>query len=248
MSHGSRLLPCNEIIARVTDINGDPGKERGDGYYYGLIQRALKALSYETLFDKRTFSAPISSNYVVALPPDFANIEAVHLFSGAECNMLYAQPVYHTPMYRTGRGAVLKENMGFGDQVHETSLPGGFPSTLYTFDVQQGNMMLSSTCGQYESVFVQYYGLGTIFGEEPLVPMVLEEAVVYWVALRSLEGKLHDPGANMTAVRDSIRNCKDVLYGSERVWDKAIHNATMPDIKAMADHNIYKAGTHGSHT
>ena len=240
MSHGSRLLPCVEIRARVTDINGDAGNRRGDGYYNGLIQRALKALAYHTLYDKRTFTAP--ARRIVDLPKDFANIDAVHLFNGTECNMALAVNVYHKDHTQTGDGDYIAENHGIGDHVMESSLPVGEPFGLYFWNVQQGKLMLSSQCSAFENVFVGYRGLGVEFGKEPLVPAVLEEAVVYWVALRSLEAKMHDTDADKPTIRDAIRNCKEVLFGAERVWQTAFSNVKSPDIKAMKDHNIYKAG------
>lgn len=237
MIQGARKYSPAEVRASVMANVGDAG-QMSDGYYNGLIVRALKELALDTFFDHRTYTADIPASLMVNMPKDFAGLKKVFAFSGTVCEpsaMINAH--YHDRMTRQGGGAFFAENRGYNgtDRLSDnlwTHDPA--PSLLY-FGLQDGVLMLSSQFSAYERVYVEYNGLGTEFGDEPVIPAWAQQAIIDWCTVEALRPKVaENPGRWIPVKRDAELS----LLGDGRKrgsWAEAKKRVQQIDQKGVAD-------------
>lgn len=240
MSHGSRMLSADLVIADIAQVLG-PSASKGQGYYTSYIQRALAGIGYLTLYDKRDFTATIPDDLVIDLPPDLANVERVHGFSGTLCEMTASNKIWITSMKRFGPSGVIKENRGFADKVQKGTIDD---MRDYLFcNVQQGKLMVSSACKQqFEKVYVEYSGTGVVFGEEPTIPMVLREYVVNQVLVWVLPTMLSQDRAmygDLLRIYEGRLNASGNVVGSTmfaRMQANKIDRAKLNDLRTTLDY------------
>lgn len=185
---GIQFTTPDDIIAEATSfVDDEEMRFRSRGFYLSLIRDALQELAFDTMFDTRTFTAAVPSNLIIELPEGLAGIKQVYLYNGPVCAIETAQNVYwHRNMVRHADGNYLANNRErMQDALMETSMPVVWDNLFYC-NVQNGKLMLSSSCAQFESVYMEYSGIGSDIGKEPIIPEYLKSAVVDYVVFNTL--------------------------------------------------------------
>lgn len=235
MIQGARKYSPAEITASVMANVGDAGV-MSDGYYNGLIVRAMKELALDTFFDHRTFTKAVPSSLMVTMPEDFAGLKKVFAYSGTQCEPSAMKNAhYHDRMTRQGGGAYFAENRGWnGTDPVADNLWYNEPNVLF-FGLQDGVLMLSSGFTAYENVYVEYNGTGTKFGDEPLIPAWAQQAIIDWCTVEALRPKVaENPGRWIPVKRDAELS----LLGDGRKrgsWAEAKKRVQQIDQKGVAD-------------
>jgi len=202
------LVSVNEILADVLKLVGDEGFEYNSrGYYVSQIQQALQELAFDTFFDERVEYLDVPECLRLPMPKGAFNIRQMYLFNGDKCNFSNAQNVYWKRNYITNGNGYLARDQGNNnrDPFYPNRVIGRYSdndpsyrrtnaldsiSNMYYFNVQDGDIMFSSTCRSFGKVAIVYNGVGANIGEVPFVPMLFREAIKAWVADAALMIKL----------------------------------------------------------
>jgi len=194
---GIQFTTPDDVIAKATSLVDDEEMRfRSRGFYLSVIREGLKELAFDTMFDTRVFTAAIPQSLVITLPEGLAGIKQLYLYNGSTCSLENAQNVYwHRNMVRHNSGNYFANNReGMEDRIMETSMKHQDP-WLYYFNVQNGKLMLSSSCAAFESIYLEYSGLGSDIGQEPIIPDYLEQAITDYVVYNTLAVRMaKDPG------------------------------------------------------
>lgn len=239
MSHGARMLTADLVTADIAQVLG-PSGPKGQGVFNSYIQRALAGIGYMTLFFKKDFIATIPTDLVLDVPEDLANVERMHVFSGSKCEMTAANKVWMTSFKRYGPSGLIKENRGFRDKVQKGTISD---TRDYLFgNIQQGKLMLSSACLQFEKIYVEYSGTGTVFGETPLIPPVLREYVInqvlVWV-LPTMISQDRNLYSGLLNIYEARLNGPGSVVGSTqyaRMQANKIDRAKLQDLRTTLDY------------
>lgn len=196
-------------------------KSLTEGWYLSTVQRALTALAFDNLWDKRHFTAPIKVTeegvmLTIDLPMTMFNLERAMVYNGDQCDVNQAQNLYWKRNWRRLGSTGFSENnwnnlndplmpsmaginrrMGYHDRMGSTGTPMSPPGNLYYFDVTDTQLFLSDSCAAFNRVFLEYRGIGVKkWGEVPFVPLLLREAVVDYVVMKGCEVQMKfDKGA-----------------------------------------------------
>lgn len=188
-------VSVNEILADVLKVVGDEDfKVNSPGYYKSQIQQALEELAFESFFDQQSRAFDVPKDFRLEMPRGAFNIKNIYLFNGDECVINNSTPVYNKRNFinsKSGQGYVANNKGNNGnDRFHKQTFGTTMPSNLYFYAIQNGDIMLSSNCGAFEKVFIEYSGTGGDIGDDPIVPLFLRQAVKDYVAVKALEVKL----------------------------------------------------------
>lgn len=196
ISRHSFVTP-NEILADVLPLVGDVNFiTSSKGFYISQIQQALEELAFETFFDNRQETFDIPDNLRIELPKGAFNIENIYLVETSEdgCNITKSANVFWKKNFinsRSGNGYVSmnKGNNG-NDPLYKDTFATTEPNGVFYYAVQQGVIMLSSSCRSWSKILVEYSGTGGDIGDEPFVPIYFRQAVKGYVAVKGLEIKV----------------------------------------------------------
>ena len=243
------------ILSDVLSIVDDSAmKMRSKGWYTSQIQQALEELSFDTLLSEQNESFDVPQNLRLPMPKGAFNLRGIYLFNGTNCDIKNAVNVYLKRNFinsQGGKGYVAEDmwnNEGDafhtprgGRDVNDRRLSTG-PNDLFYYGMQNGLIMLSESCIQYQKVMLVYNGILADIGEVPLVPQFFRQAVVDWVSLRALGVKrtqsvgtpLYNHWTVMIREREILLN--KPYYGS---WEKAESRAKKLDRKSRNDIKEY---------
>lgn len=189
------FVTVNEILADVLSVVDDENFNlRSRGYYTSQIQQALEELAIESFFDHRTVTVKIPEDLRIEIPKGTFNLKNMYLFNGDECNIETSTPVYLKKNFinaPSGNGYVAN-NKGRNDRdrFHKDSFREENPSNLFFYGIQNGMIMLSSSCKSYENLFIELNGLGQELDDLPIIPIFLRQAVKDYVAIKVLQVKI----------------------------------------------------------
>jgi hypothetical protein len=250
---------ADNILADVLPmVDDEEFRDKSRGYYLSQIQRALEELSYDTFFFKRSVSIVIPDSLQMSLPSDMFSLDQAYLYNGDYCDLNNAQNVYFKRnFYRSEDGYVARDKWSNrNDPFHKqrgarTNTPGQYPSQerppshLHFMSIQNGMLMLSDSCAQFDKIYLVYYGVGTEIGEEPIIPGFLRQAVIDYVTYQALLNKIaqDDQVGRWQAL---LRETKQSLYGtglrrSDGSWFRAERRVKHMDKKAWEDMREYMA-------
>lgn len=239
---GTQYTTPDDIIAEATSLVDDEEmRVRSRGYYLSLIRDALQEMAFDSMFDTRVFTAAIPPELIIDIPEGLAGIRNAYLYNGPVCAVETAQNVYwHRNMVRHDSGNYFANNReGMRDRIMETSVP--FQQTnLYYFNVQNGKLMLSSSCAQFESFYLEYSGLGSDIGKEPVIPEYIKSAIVDYVVYNTLAFRMARDPNRWAALYDRAERR---LYGGNRPqmgsWHQAMVRVNSIDPKQRDDMSKY---------
>jgi hypothetical protein len=231
----------DEIFSEVTMMIGDePAKELSRGFHMGSMQKALSELAFDTYFDVRTWSAPLT-DLTLALPEGVWNIEHVLLFNGTDCEAGPVRNVYFKEGFTRYAKAAMMEQRGEmdGDPFMESTITqaGG----ICYYNTLDNYLMLSDACGGWANVYVKYRGMGCAIGSAPIIPAQLRQAVTdycTWRALKALKARGNPISASL------LQDIKRDLFGGNGPlevgsWKQAQRRVQDVDIKAHNDYAKY---------
>lgn len=212
---------------------------RSRGWYITAVRDCLRELAYITLFDKKHFVASIPETLVITLPGDYADIAYLYLFDGDKCDFTNQRNLYwHVGMDRHGGGNYFAENKGYNhdDPIMEDSLSNWNwnYSEVHSYNIQNGKLMLSSSCLHFEKVYVGYAGLGHTKGVEPEIPSMLRPAVEDYVTIRAFQYlSARQPGGQFRGLaNDAYKMYHEPFIGSKaqaRKLVRRLHSKMLRD-------------------
>lgn len=210
MNTGNYLAP-EIVISTAAAMCGDRDyRVLSRGFYMSLIQNAFESLALDTFFDEKREDFDLPESLTLPLPETCFNVKNVYMFEGTICDISQSRKVYWKRNYYTqGHGYIAndKGNRNFndpfydnhGDDVHYygqqtySRLNGNVESRLY-YNIQQGNIMFSSTCRGKGKVHLHYNGTGCKIGDAPIIPVFLRTAMEDYVTEAALRFRMaNDP-------------------------------------------------------
>lgn len=252
MDHG-KPISANDVIADVLPFANDTGMKRGldIGWYLGAVQTAITELGYDTMFAKRTWTAVIPRSAhercMLEMPEDLINITKLYAFSGSTCNPVESNTIWYAEGYHRDNAAQFKEQKGqFNNNLIMDDVATSFEVQSTMFYNTMGNvLMLSDACLRFEKVYMLYRGTGVKFGDAPVIPHFLREAVTWMVVERALTVFLHEDRTGATL--NALKNAQNKLYGDGRISNpgalmKARRRVQASDTKEMEDMQKYLYG------
>lgn len=264
-------VTANEILADVLKfVDDEKYRVNSPGFYISQIQQALQELSFDTFFDERTKSFDMPENRILPMPEGAFNLRQVYLFNGTVCDINTAQNVYWARNYFHRGGSGVKRDKGnrnerdpfYGprsrhrdkhitdslkasgdyDPDHPRNLVGGRISDVHYFEVQNGMIMFSEKCANFEKILLVYNGTGGNIGDAPIIPMFLREAVkdfVTEVVLRIRMAKDQELGRWQALWNVTNQKLNGRRRPEDGSWYKAEIRVKMMDSKAREDLKEY---------
>lgn len=177
---------ADEILIDVVQLTGDEGfRWRPKGFYLSHLKQGMKRLGFQTLAFDRFIDVPVPTDLTYELPKDFWNMKNFWLYDGEDCNVSRRANVYWKRNYFTrGQGYLANNDWSntwdpFHAPVNQYWFWGQDP-WLYYYNVQNGLLMLSSNCTNFQRMHIEFHTLG-VSGEEIMVPEFMREALKYFI-------------------------------------------------------------------
>lgn len=235
----------DQILSDVLPLVGDEDmRDRSKGYYLSQMQRALEELSYDTFFFIRAATRTIPKNLRINLPDDAFSVRQMYLFNGDHCDIERAANVWWKRNFeRWDDGSVERDSWDNEDPFYPKR-GKNVPSNLHYYNIQNGYIMLSDSCAKYEKLYIQYYGIGTEIGEEPIVPGFMRQAVIDFVAKQALKVKIpisQEPKRWQIQLQEVEKSLMGQRTYEEGSWYKAEKRAKQMDRKQREDLREYLA-------
>lgn len=239
------FVSVNEILADVLIVTNDSGfKISTRGWYISQIRQALQELSFDTFFDQRNEEIVIPDDLRVEMPKGAFNLRQLFLFNGNKCNVGHNTPnVWHKKNYWTGGEGFLARDKwdNHNDPFYRNR--AGDSSGLYFYGMQNGLIMLSDSCKQYEKIMVFYNGIGGELDDTPVIPQFFRQAVKDYVTSAGLEAAIASAEASefnrLTFLKSGVDQRKDKPFDGS--WAKAEMRAKQTDKKEREDFQEYMA-------
>lgn len=208
----------DEILSIILPSVGDREmRVFPEGFYHGLIQKALEALALDTFFqtlhhdyfdfDWDSLSSP--------LPQGCFNTREVYIFNGDNCNYQESIKLWWKRNYYTkGHGYIANDkgrnqndpfmtHRGFYNSRYAENKSlirwdreaGLDVNQRYFYNIQMGKLMVSSQCKMAaKNVHLVYNGTGCAIGSLPIIPIYLRTAVEDYVCEAALRIRMAEDG------------------------------------------------------
>ena len=253
----------DQILADVLKVVNDSGhKTNTKGWYISQMQQALEELSFDTFFDVRYDTFDVPENLRLEMPKGSFNLRRVHLLSGDACTIENSVPVYRKRDFingKSGNGYAADDHWDNShDPFHKKrstrhsnnrSATNNIRSTefstynqLYYFSIQNGLLMLSESCRRFPKIMLEFNGVMTDIGDQPVIPQFFRQAVKDWVIVKAL-------GEKMTETIGTIdynhwagmynRYNESLNRPYEGSWAKAEYRAKQLNAKDRRDYKEY---------
>jgi len=240
------FVTANEILADVLKLVRDADfKLLSRGYYISQIQQALEELAFDTYFDEKHEAFDIPENFRIEMPKGMFNIKNMYLFNGDICDIASSTPVWYKANFingKSGSGYVANNKGNNTDPfTRRLGVDPMLNSGLYYYAIQNGEIMLSSNCGNYQKLFVHYNGTGGDVGEVPFIPLFLRQAVKDYVTVNALEVRIAESELSEMSRWSNLlsyhkNNLEEHYDGS---WAKAEKRVRKLDMKERKDIKEY---------
>lgn len=197
-----------EIISIAAAMAADKDyKSLGYGLYLSLIQKAFEELAIDTFFQELRHDADVPENLVMSLPDGCFNVIDIYVYQGNKCHIGNSRKVWWKRNYYTAGDGFLandKGNNNFRDPFFANRLPVNnslardvrkldetIPSNALYYNIQMGNLMLSSSCkGAGNKIHIHYNGTGCAIGDVPIIPVFLRTAIEDYVIEAALRYRI----------------------------------------------------------
>lgn len=188
------FVTANHIIASVASTVNDTKFRTGfsTGWYMTQIQDALQELAFDTYYDEVTLDFDMPENLRMEIPKNVFNVKQVYVWNGNGgcCSPANSQIVHWKRQFdNKGDGDGYTARVHDGAQHNQSPFvsnhfewgTGGITTTKYYANIQNGTLMLSSTCRAFAKVRIICSGMGVAVGDVPLIPRFFEQAIKDWV-------------------------------------------------------------------
>lgn len=230
MNHNTFVSVDNilsDVLYAVNDVEFRSGLSKG--WYTSQVRTALKELAFDTFFAKVTLDLNMDrERLAVELPKGVFNIRELYVYNGADCGKNSDFKVVHWKRLHNNKGnggtgsSRVNEN-GNGDDPFLFSLNDshnyvtGGRNIRYYAGIQNGMLMFSSQCGEYDKVRIVFNGINGDISNIPLIPMFLEEAVKDFVKKKFYEVKKGENPRKYRGLWMDIKNeYEDPRNGSKK--------------------------------
>ena len=205
----------NHIIASVAKTVDDEKFRKGFsvGWYISQIQDALQELAFDTFYQEVTVDFDIPKNFRLEIPKNVFNIRELYIYNGDGCcSPNNSQIVHWKNLFdnkgKSGYTARVKDSGGAGDTHNQSPFVAnnydfGYSSyenrVKYYANIQNGTLMLSSSCGGFSKIRMICNGMGVEVGGIPSIPRFFEQAIKDWVlekfyaAMMARERRIYRP-------------------------------------------------------
>jgi hypothetical protein len=257
----SSFVTIDEILADVLKSVDDSGfKVHSRGYYISQAQQAIEELAFDTFFSEHNMAFDMPENLRLEMPKNAFNLKQLYAFSGDDCTIENSAVIYYKRNFinaKSGNGYVARDkydNRKDPFQKQRTFRDDSFlnsrrnievrsqSSELLYYGIQNGLIMLSTSCKKYPKVMMVYNGTGTEIGEAPIIPLFMRQAVKDYVTVKALETRMamETEAFNKWAslYRIHSENLNKPYEGS---WAKAEKRVKNLDSKQRADIKEYMA-------
>jgi len=187
----------NHIIASVAKTVDDEKFRKGfsKGWYVSQIQDALQELAFETFYQEITLDYDIPKNLRLELPKNIFNLREIYIYDGDGCCSPHNSQIVHWKNMFDNKGkegytARVKDSSGgsnynqspFVADYHDYWNHAGYEKRIkYYANVQNGTLMLSSSCESFRKIRIICNGMGVEVGGIPYIPRFFEQAIKDWV-------------------------------------------------------------------
>jgi len=196
------FVSIDGILADVLKVVKDGStKLNSKGWYTSQIQQALEELSFDTFFAEHNSSFDVPSNLRLNMPKGAFNLRAIYAFNGDHCVIANSQRLYSKRNFinsDSGVGYVAADKYFNGNDQFvknrgaSTSDSNNRPTGVNYYSIQNGMIMLSESCLNFQKIMLVYNGIMTDIGEAPIVPQFFRQAVKDYVTILALETKMTD--------------------------------------------------------
>lgn len=162
------------------------------GWYISQIQQALEEMAFQSFFDEQEASFTIPENRNILIPSGLFNINQIYGFNGDTCDITRSQKIWHKRNFNTkGNGYFARNkgnngsdpfydrvtgNMSRAAQTSRQSFQVGVENH-YFYNVQNGIIMLSAKCADFQNIYILFNGTGCDIGDIPIIPNFLRQYV-----------------------------------------------------------------------
>lgn len=208
------------------------------GFYMALIQEAFESLALDTFFDEKREDFHLPDDLTLPLPETCFNVKNVYMFEGTICDISKSRKVYWKRNYFTRGVGYIANDKGnqntndpfydnHGDDVHFhgdqtfARMNGNVDERLF-YNIQQGNIMFSSSCRGKGKVHIHYNGTGCKIGDAPIIPIFLRTAMEDYVTEAALRFRMANDPTNFkmwAALQMEYKNRLTAPYTGS--WEKA---------------------------
>lgn len=204
----SVYIKPEEIISMAAiSVDDKEYKTLGYGFFLSLIQQAFEELAIDTFFQELRHDENVPENLVMSLPEGCFNVKNIYIYQGSICDINNSRKVYWKRNYYThdGHGFLANDKGGSNNldpfyasrfprnnrANNETRRQNEVTSNVLFYNIQMGNLMLSSSClGAGNKVHIHYNGTGCAIGDAPIIPVFLRTAMVDYVTEAALRMKI----------------------------------------------------------
>lgn len=234
----SGYVSAEEIIADVTSIIDDQHmRELSKGFHLSQIQQALAELAFDTYFDDKVWTTPVTDNLIIDAPKGLVSIDGMFVFPGTECEAGAAQKVHYASGYVRYGNSVFRNDRPsqMNDPIYgPLVLPSTAVSILY-YGLLDGAIFLSDACSAFGTLMIKGRGMGCEFGSAPVIPNELREAVKNKAAMAALTVLLaRDPNRwNLV-----LMNIKRDHFGGQGTFDVGTWKQAARRVQNMGNDQI----------
>lgn len=203
MKTTTSFVPVSEVIADAAMPLQDIGFQRlGRPFYIAAAFRGLRALCFDTNFNKRVWTKEIPADLILDLPSGFIEADGAWLYNGDECNVQKSTVLFiKDNMHRLGGSGYIANNKwenhdplqysyggtgwrsGAGDTWSEEP-----PHCLHFAGTFNGQIMFSHSCSAYRYVHIMYTAsAGDDCTDDFDVPEWAAEALTDYITMRAAE-------------------------------------------------------------
>ena len=250
-------VSMNLIVAEAVMMVNDQKFERGlsSGWYRSQCQRAMEKLAIQT------FCEVITSDFVMPvdclqdnLPTNCFNIRELYAWGGSCCTPENSAIIHFKRLYNNKGGGknytALRKDTGsqqpdpfYGNFFPPISNPssissiGGSGDLLYA-NIQNGQIMFSSSCSSWNNYRIVYNGMGGEIGDEVMIPRILRECATDMVVESALRAfAIREPRIYRSLSVDAYERLYNRQTGS--FWD-AMRTVKAMDTWSKEDYAVYQ--------
>jgi hypothetical protein len=192
----NNFLAINEILSDVlVHIDDEPNSKLTPGYCRAQVKMGLDALGFEMPFIEVTNDYPIPSDLKLDMPSGCYNLNSINIYAGTPDAVGYTENVYWRKGVHT-RGA----NTGVTANVNQYNVTDPFCRVAlgyqakYYFSVQNGILILSDDCSNFDYARLTYNGIpsGSLDEVKMIPPEAREALILYAVEKCAASLKLRD--------------------------------------------------------
>ena len=239
-----------EIKADVlVAINDENERLLSPGFYNRQIKKALEELSFDTYVVYRDYDMP--STLTMNIPKNMWNIRDIFVWQHSsidctqatcdDCSIEGMQRVFYKRNYISkGKG------YGYTSRNHENNIDpfmriNGNAGLLKWYNVVNGVIMLSESCGSFDRIRIVANGLMTAdINNSKIIPLFVRDAVMLWAVERAafaLKAKDQKYRVIWMDTRTELFTPSSRATGN--IWDEAKYRLKKRDTKEMSDWRTY---------